>query len=124
MAIQNHADHPYYFQIKDCDLIECCEFTSMNCPQVSRPKQKDSDDIMDPQDALGTCLGLTLLSSKLQGAPSEISITLHEEEEIPQPPILFMYSLSGQIKMYHSFVEPWKEIDLLKEPKQVPAMAA
>ena len=83
MAMQNHADHPYYFLVKDGDLSDCCEFTGMTCPNISRPKCKDGEDMMSAQDTLGACLGFTLLQSKLKGAPDLINITLHEEEEIP-----------------------------------------
>ena len=35
---------------------------------------------------------------------------------------MFMYSLDGKIKMYHSFISDWKEDDLLREPEEVKAM--
>ena len=55
----------------------------------------------------------------MKGAPNQFEITLHEEEEVPLPPILYMYSLDGKLKMYYSFFEPWKEVDLLHVPKNV-----
>ena len=58
---------------------------------------------------MGACLGFTLLSSKMSGAPNKFEICLHEDEDLPYPPTMYMYSLDGKLKMYHTFYEPWKE---------------
>ena len=74
---------------------------------------------MNAQDTLGACLGFTLFKSKLKDAPEKIDITIYEEEEIQQPPVMFMYSLDGKIKMYQTIISDWKNDDLLKTPEEV-----
>ena len=64
------------------------------------------------------------MSSKLEGSPETMTVTIHEEEDLPHPPVLLLYSLDGKISMYHSFYVPWKEKDILREPQKVPARKA
>ena len=51
-------------------------------------------------------------------------MTIHEEEDLPHPPVLLLYSLDGKINLYHSFYVPWKEKNILKRPEEVPVKKA
>ena len=117
--MQNHLDEPYYFLLKDGDLAECYEFTSMKKPKVSRPEAKDGDGQMEAFETMGAVLGFTLLSAKMSGAPAKFDITLHEEETVPYPPVMYIYSLNGKLEMYYAFYDPWKDDDICREPRQL-----
>ena len=73
---------------------------------------------MEALDTLGAVLGFTLLSSRMSGAPATFDITLHEEETVPYPPVMYIYSLNGKLEMYYAFYDPWKNDDILREPKR------
>ena len=100
IAQLNHCDNPYYARIKDDDLVECYEFTSMQKPHVLRPKNAQGEE-MESVDVLGCCLGFALHTSKIAGAPETFDITLvDEEEEYYWPPTLFMMSLDGTVRYW------------------------
>ena len=68
LAMMNHGDQPYMFKLSGGDLKECYELTSKN-QFINRPVDPDTDDVMDPSETLGACLGFQILRTSMAGVP-------------------------------------------------------
>ena len=125
--MMNHGESPYCYHIKDGDLKEAFWYENLEkAIIISRPKN-DSNEIMDPEECLSNILGVNILYAKMNGAPENIDIKLRgkkeEEETLCMPPILYIYSLDGHLRMFNIFHAPkdapWTEVDLLHPPQLI-----
>lgn len=79
---------------------------------------------MEPTETLGCCLGIAMLLTTIQGAPEKLEIKIAEEEEMLfYPPLMMMYSLDGQLKIYQVFNGLWEE-NLLSKPQPIAASSS
>jgi hypothetical protein len=71
---------------------------------------------MEPRDAFGCCLGSTVFTSKMKGAPATIMKNLIDEElELSWPVFVFMMQLDGTIKWWQFYNTSWSKNNLLSE---------
>lgn len=116
-AMQNHCDQPYMFKVENGNLKECYELTKNN-QFIDRPIV--DDEVMEPVDTLGACLGFQMLRTRMAGVPENIKMTLIEdegEENLPYPQTMIFYSLDGKLRIYQIFVRQWRMDALTVAPK-------
>ena len=116
--MMNHVDTPFLFKIKDSKELECFEITSMDKPQIRRPKGDDGYEL-DAIETLGSCLGMCLYQSKMNGSDEKIEVELvkgEEDEMIYYPPLLFLMQLDGSVRYWKVCYGRWKDANLLTMP--------
>jgi hypothetical protein len=83
-------------------------------PVIKRPGE------LSAQETLGACLGFCLLDTELGGAPKTVNVKLtDEEEDLPHPQMLFLYSLNGMLRFYGVYNDLWRQSNLLSTPTPV-----
>ena len=120
----NHAEQPYGFHLEDKKFTEAFWYDNLEKAIVVYRPKGDDDETMEPEDCISNIIGMKILHAKMKGAEERIQIKLRgkkeEEEDLCFPPVLYMYSLDGFLRMYYVFHAPWKNEDTLhpcEEPK-------
>ena len=128
LSMNNHAESPYGFHLQDGSFTEAFWYDNLEKAVVAYRPKGDDNETMEPEDCISNVIGMKILHSKMAGAPNLIDIKLRgkkeEEEELNMPPILYMYTLDGFLRMYQVFYAPWKNQDTLHastEVKQAPS---
>ena len=124
-AMQNHCDQPYMFKIEQGKLKEGYELTILN-QFIYRPLDPETDEIMEPADTLGECLGFQMLRTRMVGVPEKLEMTLlseEGEEELPYPQMMIFYSLDGNMQQYQVFTRSWRNDSLTIAPSSLQQIA-
>jgi hypothetical protein len=115
LSMMNHIDSPYIYTFEKNVLTDGYEILTMSeQPRINAPEG------LDPTEALGCCLGFSLIQTKVAGVPDKIAVKLDEEDlEVPWPPVIVLYGLNGILRFYGVYVKAWCKASLLSVPKMI-----